>query len=299
MADPNMFTAPFQLTKGMHRDVYAAVDPEALASNASGKVVLVTGASGGLGFAIAKAWAAAGAEGIIIVGRDRKNLEGAASEIGTKVPILVAAGSISNEADVQSIFAEAIKKFGRVDVVINSAGVANMDAAIGQVEPAVWWIDFETNVKGLYNVAHHFIKVNGGKGTFINLATLGASFLVPAMSPYSASKLAAIKFLEYLDLEQPEMRVFSLHPGIVEAEGGRGGYVENFVPFAKDKQALSAGFTMYLQKPEADYLRGGFVSVNWDVEEMEQHKEEIIEGKLLKLAFLGAKLGPEGHPWKN
>ena len=99
--------------------------------------------------------------------------------------------------------------------------------------------------------------------------------------------------------EQPNIRVFSIHPGIVEAESNRGMVVDNFTPFAKDKQALTAGLTLYLQRPQADFLRGGFLSANWDVEEMEKHKDEIVEGKLLKLAFLGAKLGPEGHPWKN
>lgn len=96
--------------------------------------------------------------------------------------------------------------------------------------------------------------------------------------------------------EIPNLRTFSIHPGIVEA-GERGAVVDHFTPFAKDKQALTAAFTLYLQKPEADHLRGGFVSVNWDVEEMESHKEEIKEGKLLKLGFIGAKLGTEGHPW--
>jgi hypothetical protein len=70
-----------------------------------------------------------------------------------------------------------------------------------------------------------------------------------------------------------------------------------FDPFAKDKQALTAGVTLYLQKAEADFLRGGFTSVNWDVNEMAEHQKEITDGKLLKLAFLGAKLSPEGHAW--
>ena len=73
--------------------------------------------------------------------------------------------------------------------------------------------------------------------------------------------------------------------------------IDAFTPFAKDTQDLTAAVTLYLQKGEADYLRGGFMSVNWDVEEMEKHKEEIVEGKLLNLQFLGGKLGPEGHPW--
>lgn len=58
-----------------------------------------------------------------------------------------------------------------------------------------------------------------------------------------------------------------------------------------------AAFTLYLLKDAADYARGGYLSVNWDVEEMEAHAAEIKDAKLLKLNFFKAKLGPEGHPW--
>ena len=84
---------------------------------------------------------------------------------------------------------------------------------------------------------------------------------------------------------------------MVEPENGRGNAVEAFMAFAKDKATLTGGLTLYLQKPEADFLRGGFISANWDVKEMEEHREEIVEKKLLKSGFLNATLGPTGHPW--
>ncbi|KAF2790239.1 NAD(P)-binding protein [Melanomma pulvis-pyrius CBS 109.77] len=295
--DPNMFTTPFQLTKSLHRDVYEAIDPANPTLKATGKVVLVTGAAGGLGSAIAKAWSSAEARGIILVGRDNNKLEVIAATLD--IPTLIASGSIADEVDVKSIFTESVEKFGTVDVVINTAGGMDPNSLIGEVEPAKWWDDFEVHVKGTYNLIHHLIKTTSGKGTFINLVSLSATLLAPGLSSYSSAKIAAIKLGEYIDLEQPNIRTFSVHPGIVEAEGGRGAVVDNFTPFAKDKQALTAGLTLYLQKPKADFLRGGFISTNWDVEEMEKHKDEIVEGKLLKLAFLGAKLGAEGHPWKN
>ena len=72
-----------------------------------------------------------------------------------------------------------------------------------------------------------------------------------------------------------------------------------FAYFAKDSQDLTAGVTLYLQKAEADHLRGGYISVNWDVGEMEAHREEIVKKELLKLGSVRAKLGPEGHPWES
>ena len=62
-------------------------------------------------------------------------------------------------------------------------------------------------------------------------------------------------------LEYPKMRVFSVHPGIVEA-ADRGMIVDAFTPFAKDKQALTGGVSLWLSKPKAHFLNGGFLSVN-------------------------------------
>ena len=79
----------------------------------------------------------------------------------------------------------------------------------------------------------------------------------------------------------------------------RGAVIEAFTPFAKDTQALTGGFTLWLDTPKADCVEGGFLSVNWDVDELEAHADEIKEGKLNQLAFLNAKLGPEGYPWRS
>lgn len=113
---------------------------------------------------------------------------------------------------------------------------------------------------------------------------MGASFTVPGISSYSSSKLATIKLGEYLDLgklnslsplltgtyaiaelyqEQPRLRVFSVHPGIVaQTDSKRGMVVDAFAPFAHDKGIQAGGLTLYLATPKADYLRGSFVSVN-------------------------------------
>ncbi|KAF2002105.1 NAD(P)-binding protein [Amniculicola lignicola CBS 123094] len=294
---PDAFTKPFQLTKSMHRDVYPAVDPTNPSLSAAGKVVLITGAGGGLGHAIARAWSTAGAEGIVLVGRNIEKLEQTASIL--TAPTLVATGSVCSEADVEVIFAKAIEKFGKVDTVVNTASEGNHGTVAGSTALSAWWPDIETNLKGLYILLNRFITLTGGKGTFINLISLAVGLLRPGISSYGISKLAASRLGEFIDLEQPEIRYFSIHPGIVQAEDGRGIVIDHFTPFAKDKQMLTGGYTLYLQKPEADFMRGGLMSVNWDVEEMKEHEKEIVEGNLLKLAFLNGNLGPDGHPWSH
>lgn len=86
---------------------------------------------------------------------------------------------------------------------------------------------------------------------------------------------------------------------MVEAEGGRGMVVPPLTPFAKDKGLLFGGVSLYLTKPEADFLRGGFVSVNWDLKELEVHKGEVTEKKLMKMAFLNGQLAPGGYGWAS
>ena len=132
------------------------------------------------------------------MGRNAPSLTALASVL--HAPTLVAAGDISSAADASQILKQAVHRFGKVDVLINVAGSMNQDTITGDVEPHTWWRDFEVNVHGTYNMVHYFIAATGGKGTVINVVSMGASFLVPGISSYSASKLAVVKLGEYLDL---------------------------------------------------------------------------------------------------
>lgn len=163
----------------------------------------------------------------------------------------------------------------------------------------MWLVQQEVNVHGVYNMCHGFINATGGEGTILNLVSLGASFLMPGMSGYSASQLATIKLGEFLDLEHPNLRVFSVHPGMVEAENGRGMVVDALLPFSKDKAGLTGALAVYLTTEKADFLRGGYIHANWDVEELEAHKDEIAEKKLIRLGFINGKMQPGGYQWST
>ncbi|KAI0191876.1 hypothetical protein F4808DRAFT_443537 [Astrocystis sublimbata] len=287
------------LTKSMHRDIYPAIDPASNpALDASSKVLIVFGATSGLGFAAAKAWSTAGAAGIVLVGRKSEGLSKAQADLGSKSEVLTIATGLGSSADTDAAFSKTLEKFGRVDVVVNAVGAMNV-APVGAQAADAWWENFEVNVKTAYNISHSFVTVAGGKGTLINLVSLAASFLAPAMSGYSASKLALVKLGECLDLEQPELRIFSVHPGMVIAENGRGMVVEPFKPFTKDTPALFGGLTVYLSTAKADFLKGTYLHANWDVTELEEHQAEIAEKKLNKLAFLNGQLQVGGYPWSS
>jgi NAD(P)-dependent dehydrogenase (short-subunit alcohol dehydrogenase family) len=168
-------------------------------------------------------------------------------------------------------------------------------------------------------MAHHFIQATNGTGTIINFISLAAALIVPGLSSYSISKLAAIRLGEYIHAgkfyplqpcttspnhspENPNIRVFSVHPGIVEVENGRGMFNAMFEAFANDKALLSGGVTLYLATPKAEHLRGNYFSVNWDVVELEEHKAEFVEKKLGLLGFLNGTnadgtVGTGGYKW--
>lgn len=250
----------------------------------------------------------------MLVGRRADALNDVASGLPQAA---VHAADVTSEKDVEALFTSVKERYGRLDALVNAAGTMHHDAGIKEISPTAWWQDFvyihddttpvarrtdyqdfqETNVKATFLTTHFYAKLFGGTGTIVNVVSLAAFLSAPNMSSYAAAKLAQIKFGELVGLEHPALRVFSVHPGLVEAERGRGMVVPSFTPFAKDKAALTAGLSLFLAtEPRADRLTGTFLSANWDVDEVLDHVDEIVDQKLLNVA-LGAKLGPDGHPW--
>ncbi|OCK96894.1 NAD(P)-binding protein [Cenococcum geophilum 1.58] len=303
--NPDEKTLDSQFVKGMHRKVYPAIDPTNPNNSAAGKKVLITGASRGIGKAIALSWAQAGAAGIIITGRAVKDLEVVAAELretSPKTDVVALTADVTSEDAIVELYAKSKARFGIIDVLICNAGVFNEGKTdfpiIGTMDPKRWWFDLEVNVRGSYLMIHHFIKqFNGAEptGTVIVLTSIAAGFLVPGVSAYSISKLVDVRLVEYLDVEQPGIRAFAVNPGFVPTQME----LDVFAAYTIDSPELTGGLSLYLSTPRADHLRGRYISVNWDVDDMEKHKEEITEKGLLKTAFLNAKLGPEGHPFEK
>ncbi|KAJ4256868.1 hypothetical protein NW762_008964 [Fusarium torreyae] len=295
-SDPNAFTLPYQLTKQIRRDVYPLLEPTQPELSAKGKTVLITGVSGGIGKVIAESWAIAGASGIVITGRNVDVLESINTRLqtlslpGTK--ILAQAADITDATSVAALFAAAKDAVGKVDVLINSAGSLE-GGPVGTTDPTKFFSDFQVNVLGTYLVTHHFLAQADGAGTIVSFTTGAIGDVFPGMGGYTASKLALVRIMENLHVEQPDIRVFMLMPGIVQT----GMTVESLKPYAKDSPGLSGSWTLFLSTLRAEWLRGGIVSVNWDIEEMEAHKDQIVRENLLGRAFLNAKLGKGGHPW--
>ncbi|MCJ1445009.1 MAG: hypothetical protein MMC23_005513 [Stictis urceolatum] len=293
--DPDVFTKPFQLTKSMHRDVYPAIDPKNPQLSAAGQCVLITGAGGTIGRHVALAWATAGAAAIVLVGRVQRSLEETATKLraqNAETKVLIKPLDITARSEVETLFGSLKQDVPELHVLVNVAGALN-DAPSLEANLEDWWRDFEVNVKGSYQVIHCFVAAyKPVRKTIINISTPAIAFNSPGFSSYATSKLAITRLGEFLQLEHPDLRVFTVSPGNVPSQLTK----PEFLPYAKDSGGLMGGFSLYLNYDRADYLKGGYLR---DVEEMERHQKEIVEKNLLKTAFLYAKLGPGGHPWEQ
>jgi NAD(P)-dependent dehydrogenase (short-subunit alcohol dehydrogenase family) len=106
------------------------------------------------------------------------------------------------------------------------------------------------------------------------------------MSAYASSKFAASRFFEHVAGEYPDIRVHNVHPGVIEtameAKSRAAGY-----EFPLDKADLPANFIVWTASPEAEFTRGKFLWVNWDVDEIKTKKEEFQDPSFLALGLVG------------
>ena len=154
-----------------------------------GKVALITGAGTGIGRAVAQRFVTEGAK-VCIVGRRQAKLD----EVVQSAPagtMLACAGDVTNAADTQRMAASTLAWGGKIDAVVNCAGI-DPPGAVASVDPALFRKVMEINVIGPFLVMQatipHMIK--GGGGSIINISSLGAFRCLPSMAPYCTSKAA-------------------------------------------------------------------------------------------------------------
>ncbi|HWB31067.1 MAG TPA: SDR family oxidoreductase [Vicinamibacterales bacterium] len=182
---------------------------------------LVTGGTRGIGRAIAKALLAGGAR-VLITGRDDAGVDAAVRELGAETGdaarVAGLAADVRRRADVEAALAEAVRRFGGLDVVVNNAGVG----AFGPVESMSdddWHRVIDTNVTGPFLVTRAAIPLlrAGGGGWIINVASLAGRNAFPDGAAYCASKSALVAFSESVmqEVRHDDIRVSVIMPGSV------------------------------------------------------------------------------------
>jgi len=185
-----------------------------------GKVAVVTGGSGGIGFGAAKRLVADGAY-VFITGRRKSELDAAVAEIGRNVTGVQ--GDVSKLADLDRLFATVKELKERIDILFANAGIAEA-APLGSITEDLYDRTFNANVKGaLFTVQKALPLLRDGASIILTSSVVGSKGN-PGMSVYSATKAALRSFARTFatDLKDRKIRVNVVSPGAIDTEGLRG-----------------------------------------------------------------------------
>jgi 3-oxoacyl-[acyl-carrier protein] reductase len=190
-------------------------------SKLSGKVAVVTGASKGIGASIAEHLAAEGASVVVNYGSSKASAEAVVKRInegGGRAVALQA--DVSKTEDIKRLFAETESAFGRLDVLVNNAGVYEF-LPLDAITPEHFHKQFDLNVLGLLLTTQEAVKHMGSGGSIINISSIVGRMPISPASVYSATKAAvdALTVTLSQELGPRKIRVNSLNPGMVETEG--------------------------------------------------------------------------------
>ena len=182
------------------------------------KTVLISGASSGIGEATVRELAAAGAR-LFIGARRTERLEALAGELGADVAWH--ALDVADAASFDAFVAAAEARFGRIDVLINNAGVMPL-SPLAALKRDEWTRMIDVNVHGVLNgiaaVLPRFVAQQGGH--IVNVASIGAHLVVPSAAVYCATKYAVWAITEGLRQEHDDIRATIISPGVVATELG-------------------------------------------------------------------------------
>ena len=229
----------------------------------TGKIIIVTGASRGIGAAAAGALAKAGAT-VMLTARDGAALAGVARGIGAAAHTIVC--DVSNYDAVEAMVRDTEKQFGKVDALINNAGVIEPIATIAASDPVEWARNIQINLVGAFNPIRAVLPgmIAAGGGTIVNVSSGAAMRPLDGWSAYCSAKagLAMLTRAVMLENHQHGMRVFGFQPGTTDTDmqvtiRASGVNVvskiprENLTPVAHPAAAI-----VYLCTPAADDLNG-------------------------------------------
>lgn len=231
------------------------------------KVAIVTGASRGIGEAIARSFAKAGAK-VVLASRKIDGLSAVAESIGPQA--FAVAAHTGKQSDCALLVDEAVKKFGKVDVLVNNAATNPHFGPLVDIDEGAWDKTFEVNLKGYFWMTREVVKHLRGReapGSIINMASVAGIVASPLQGCYAMTKAAVISMTKTFayELAANKIRVNAIAPGFVDTKFAAAVLkndtlleeVMRITPMKRYGQPDEiAGGALYLASDSASYLTG-------------------------------------------
>jgi NAD(P)-dependent dehydrogenase (short-subunit alcohol dehydrogenase family) len=192
----------------------------AKSSRLHGQVALITGATRGIGLAVARALGAESCN-LILTARDEKALAKVSRELAfSKIKILAHPSDVRDPHSVDALFRAARRHFKRLDILINNAGIAHANLPIEKLPLPIWRDVLETNLTGTFLVTQAALAVMKRGGTIVNNLSIAANRVFPGSAAYNASKHGALGLTSTLreELRPRGIRVIALLPGATDTD---------------------------------------------------------------------------------
>ncbi len=187
-------------------------------SGVKGKLALITGATQGIGLATARALAREGCN-LILCARNRKRLASLKDDLSRQsVDVTCIACDVGDEKDVRTMFAAIRKRFSRLDIVVNSAGIAHAFRPVADLELNIWNEVLATNLTGTFLVSRGAVPLMSRGSSIVNVLSMSSKRAFPNLAAYNASKFGALGFTSTLreELRSEGIRVIGLLPGATD-----------------------------------------------------------------------------------
>ncbi|APE44867.1 short-chain dehydrogenase [Sulfitobacter alexandrii] len=237
----------------------------------TGKTVMITGASRGIGAESARVFAAAGAN-VALLARSQDALADLVGEIGEKAIAIPC--NVARYGEVSSAVATTQSAFGGLDVLVNNAGVIEPISHLAEADPDDWGQVIDINLKGVFNCIHAVLPImrETGGGSVLTISSGAAHNAIEGWSHYCASKAAVNMLNRCLDTEEAQhgIRAIGLSPGTVATQMQREIKASGINPVSRLDWSdhippdWPAKCLLWMCGPDADRFKGGEISLRDD-----------------------------------